>query len=419
MKIKTDFWLTALAFASQDIFALDFLLEPDFSIKERYEDNLRLQEHPPRDNWITTVSPGLMLGYIAENNELKSNFKWNELIYHGESALDFSEKLGNISHQFKGERFKTDLSASYSEQSSLTTQLDETGSGDLRIQLPRFSKSISPNLTYSLSEKNSLQLGYSYSDVSFENVTGQINNSLNFADYTYEQFFATISHAYTERLSFNLSGSYSIYESSNETPGIFITSGLSQSSTTLNYQAGVQYLFDEKTQLAFSAGIRDTETESVQFRKVTSTGDIFSQSDFSQNTMGHVFSANFSRGTEWGSFGFNAGQQLNPASTGNQQTTTTFSARLFYNLSERLSTGINASYLQAEAVSTLNNSNISNNRTLTSLSPTFKWRWSDDMNLEFSYSFRQQNLETSNQTAIADSVQLQFSYQPQINRQVK
>ncbi|MCQ8180017.1 hypothetical protein NP603_02745 [Methylomonas sp. SURF-1] len=425
MKIKTDFWLTALAFASQDIFALDFLLEPDFALKERYDDNVRMQIRSTGSNLVSTISPGLMFGYLADDNEFKTNFKWNEIFYSKDADLDFSEKILNSNHVFRTDFFKTEISGKYAEESSINNQLDLandptliTESGGIQRLIPRYTKSISPSVTFILSERNSLQFGYNYTDVSFDRNTSQ-TAPLNYSDYNFQQISATATHTYTEKLSFNLSGAYSVYDSANErAETVSFTRGFQQNSKTLNYQAGLQYLFDEQTQVSVSAGIRDTETQARQYLKHNNLGLYLSDFTNSSNNFGHIFSASLNRKQQWGNFSINAGQQLNPASTGNQQTSTTFSARALYNLDERWSAGFSASYLLSESISTFNNNNTSNNRTYITLSPNIRWFWSPEANFDLSYSYREQDYQ-SNQIAIGNSVQLQFSYQPQINRQVK
>jgi hypothetical protein len=432
MKIKTEFLLPALVLFSTDGYALDWLFKPEFSFKERYDNNVRMQINPKNSNLISTISPSVMMGYLADDNELNTRFKWNELIYSTDSALDFSEKLVNLSHKYQGERFKTELAASYAEESAINNQLDPTvidptqinEAGGVQLLVPRNTRSIAPTITYNLSEKNSVQLSYSYLDVTFERAQNLINN-IFYSDFTNQQYSVTGTHAYTERLSFNLTGAYLLYESANESPGLAfgfvpITSGFSQKTTTLTYQAGVQYLFDEQTQLAISAGIRDTTAESSQFTSSTNPSPLLNtQSFFSRSTMGNVFSASLNRKSEWGNVSLSAGQQLNPASNGNQQTSTTFSAQGRYNLTERLTTGISANYLLSEFISTLDNNNVSENRTFITLSPNIQWRWTPEINLDLSYSHRQQGFDSINQSITGDVVQLQFSYQPQINRQVK
>jgi hypothetical protein len=426
MKFNTKLLLPALAVFSGNCQAFDWLFEPKFSSSERYTDNLRMQINPVRDNLITTLSPGVLLGYMAENHALNANFNWNELIYHGESELDFSEKLANLNHQFTGERFKTDVAAQYAEQSSINTQLDIDGSGNLQVQVPRTTRSIAPSLTYNLTERNALQLSYNYVDVAFDRNESLANN-LGYSDYDNQQFSATFIHTYSEVLSFNFTGSYSKFVSASDSTTGLVKTSYEQNSTNLLYQGGLQYQFDELTQLAASVGMRQTENETHYSQNVIFPNGIIIPL-FEINTpptpaSGHVFSLNFNRKTEWGSFSANAGQQLNPSSSGNQQQTTNFSGNLLYNLNERWSTSLSASYLIAEATQSFTNANngnvIDNTRTLSTLTPSLRWRWTPEINLDLSYTYRQQDFSFLNDSAIGNNLQLQFSYQPQINRQVK
>jgi long-subunit fatty acid transport protein len=155
-------------------------------------------------------------------------------------------------------------------------------------------------------------------------------------------------------------------------------------------------------QLGFSIGMRNTDTE-------------FSGGRSKSSTSGRTFSVNLNRSTEWGGFNFNAGQQLNPASTGEQQQSTTISAGTTYNINERWYTSVSANYLKSTAASGGN----SNGRTYATLSPALSWRWTPETKLELSYNYRQQTFDATNESSIGNGVQLQFSYQPQINHQVK
>ncbi|MCK9606810.1 MAG: hypothetical protein M0R33_10245 [Methylomonas sp.] len=434
MKFKTKQLLPVLVVFSHNCQAFDWLFEPNFGATERYTDNLRMQINPTRDNFVTTLSPGVLLGYMAENHALNTTFKWNELIYHGESNLNFSEKIANIEHQYTGERFKTDLSARYAEQSTINTQLDLTDNAfNLQLQIPKTTRSVSPTLTYNLNERDALQLSYNYIDVTFEKTPG-LTTSRSFSDYSNQQYAATLTHGFSERFSVNLTGSYSLFSTSGENPPGFylntpfpVTSGFSQKATTFNYQAGFQYAYDERTRLSLSAGIRDTTTDVSSFQNIDFFGLPPSQfglpnqptvSTQSSKTSGNVFSGDFNRKYDWGSIDLKGSRQLSPASTSGQRNTTSFSANARYNLTERWSSGINASYLLSESTATINNST-NNTRTMITLTPNIQWRWTPEINLNLSYSYRQLEFGSINQTAFGNNIQLQFSYQPQINRQVK
>jgi hypothetical protein len=431
MKFKRTVLLPVLLAFSGNSYALDWLLNPEFSSTERYDDNITMQTKSASkiDSMITTLSPAVLLGYQTENDELKTHFQWNELIYHNVSALDFSEKLLTVSHKHQAEWYKTGLDADYSEQSSINTQLDETGTGKISSRLiPRTTRSLSPNVLFNLSERNSLQFVYSYLDVTFQRP--QNLGNLSYSDYTSQQLSATAYHNYSERLTLNLTGSYSIFESTGNNLQDFgantdaLTQHFNQKSTTFFYQAGMQYAFDELTQLSLSAGMRDTTNDSKRYYTINNSGEIFQvpgyqATQFSSNASGHVFSANLSHSEEWGNFSLNAGQQLNPSSSGQQQQTTSFSGQARYNFTERLSAGLNINHMISDSTSTFNNNSKSFNRTYTTMSPNIQWRWTEEINLQLSYTHRDQEYTDSHLTAIGNSAQLMFSYQPQINRQVK
>lgn len=427
MKFQTKHLLPVLIVFNHNCQAFDWLFEPDFGAKERYTDNLRMQINPSRDNFITTLSPGVLLGYKAENHGLDATFKWNELIYHGESDLNFSEKIASVSENYRGERFRAGISARYAEQSTINTQLDIDGNGNLQIQIPKTTRSVSPNFTYNLTETDTLQLSYNYTDVGFTKQPG-LNTAGTFSDYSNQQYASTLTHNFSERFSLNLSGSYSLFSSTRENPpSLFlntfpVSSGFKQKAATFNYQAGFQYAYDERTRLSLSAGIRDTTTDIDSFQTIDFLGFAPNQttvSSRSTKTSGNVFSANLDHKFDWGSLNLNAGRQLTPASTGGQRNTTNFSANLRYNLTERWTTGVTATYLLSESATTNTSSTVSNNRTYITLSPNIRWKWTPEIDLELSYSYRQQQFESLNQTAVGNNLQLQFSYQPQINRQVK
>lgn len=449
MNLKWKLLLPMLAGYAGQSYAVDWLFMPEFSSNERYDDNVTLQVDQANaiSSLITSLAPSVMLGYQLPNSNLKTNFKWNELIYHNASQLDFSEKLFNLHHDYAGEWFKTGLDASYNEQSSITTQLDENGSGLLVSRLvPVTRRSISPNILFYLDERNSLRFDYSYQDVAFQRPKS-FGSSIGFADYSNQQISATEIYNFSKRLTLTATGSYSLFDSSsNGSPLVTlctvdntlypckIASGYQQQSTTFFYQAGAQYAFDELTQLSVSAGMRDSDNRIDQSQNIAyaidpKTGEpYFAAVDnlvtSNSTASGHVFSASLTRSFELGNISLNAGQQLNPSSSGQQQQTTSFGGQGRFNLSDRWSTGLNFSHQISQStliVSSKSNGAkpLSNNRTYTTITPDIQWRWTPEIKLQLSYTHREQELVDRGLSASGNIVQLMFSYQPELNRQVK
>lgn len=387
------FSVLILLFTSFSCKANELIFLPSFSLSERYDDNLRLRRNPPNINFISKFSPAVKLGLLRENGLLETDLRLNQLIYHNEPALDATEKIFNGVYSYSDDLFSFSINGNYSIQSTITTELGPAGSGFLgNVNVFRTSQLLSPNFTFNLTEKNAIQLGYSYNDISYERNT----QAVRLIDFTNQQFSAVASHKISNRQSINLTGNYSLFSAPEA----------NQTSTTVNFELGWQYLLSEQTQLKVSVGRRTTNSE-------------FLNSLNTRTTSGQTFSINLDKELEWGSINLSAKQQLNPASTGQQQQSTILNAGVSYNLSERFSTNFSANYLklQSTSVSTVN-SNL--NRTLTTLSPSISWRWTPDLKLEFSYSYRQQIIENQgNNNADGNSIQFQLSYQPQVNRQVK
>ena len=422
-------------------YALDWLINPQLDVTERYTDNLRLligSHHP--GNLITTLSPSLVLGYIEDNEDFQANLRWNQLLYHDDPNIDFSEKLASINYKHSWERLSASLNTSYGEQASLSAesvQLGVNGSGQVQIQVARYTEMIAPAFSYALSEKNNLQIGASYNNTRFGSHPFL---GLGFSNYVSQQAYVELIHEYTERLSLNATASYSTYQSNNNfnstfnfrcllPKGTFLCSLpgeelYNQYSGTTTLQTGFTYNLAEQWSLVGSAGIRDSNISSAT--DILPTANSIAQatsSPTSYTTNGKIYSGSINRSFEKGNLNLSANQQLSPASTGTQQQTTQFSANGSYQINERWSTNLNANYLIANSTTAnVSNSLIASNnysRTLTTLSSSLKWQWTPEINLMFTYTYMDQIYTQTNQSARADNMQLQFTYQPLINRQVK
>ncbi|MGZ8224246.1 MAG: hypothetical protein ACXW0H_04210 [Methylobacter sp.] len=407
MNIRRTLLIIFGAIAAWNCQAIAYILEPRFAADQRYDSNIFLREKPLQGNWISTISPGLDLGFRRENSELKSNFTWNQLIYNNQSELNIDEQLLSINYRHTGERFKWKLNTSYNNQSSLNTEQDL--SGFLAVQVMRKSLNIGPSVSYALDERNLLMFNYSYYKVNYEKLPRLILN-----DYDYHQASATFSHLYTERDQVNITLSSSRYK----TPTAQLTS--------LNHiaQLGWQHSFSEQILTFISAGILYTQTEStvqIPGHFIFNPPDLqfvpASEITTKSNSFGEVFQATFKKDFERGSFSINASQSQLPTALGNQLQTQ-LRVNNSYALSERWNTGIDASYSIYETPSSVSQ-NGSINRTYYSIRPNIIWKWTEEMSFEFSYTYRQQKLDNVNQAGEGNIAQLKFIYQPLINDQVK
>jgi len=58
-------------------------------------------------------------------------------------------------------------------------------------------------------------------------------------------------------------------------------------------------------------------------------------------------------------------------------------------------------------------------RDYTSISPNVNWRWTPEVNVGLSYTYREQIYKNNTNSAQDNGLLLQLTYQPQTNNQVK
>jgi hypothetical protein len=439
MKMKKGFLMSVLCCVPLTGQAYEYFIDPVFQSNERYNSNIYMRQKPMQGNWISTLSPGVNFGLRHENGELKSNFTWNQIFYTNQTELNVAEQLFNVDYKHKYQRFEWSLGGSYNNQSSITTET--TTNGLQSVQLMRKLLSVAPSVTYSLNELSSVSLDYSYNNTKYE----KNSNNVFYSDYDYHQASGTFNHLYTERDKLNATLSSSLYKTKTQTTNnnvaqlgwqhsfseqliTYVSAGInyaqveSQSTVPLLSQyvfRGFPVYYDSNGIPTFQSGgnpayydptiISSTNpfglTPQQQFATVTS----------SKTTFGQVYRASIQKSFEKGSVSLVGSQNQSPTSLGLQtQTQLTFNTA--YTINERWTSGLAASYTKSDITGQTNSPY---NRTNYSISPNINWKCTPEINLGLSYTYRQQEYQSNAITSLGNIVQLQFSYQPQINHQVK
>ncbi|WP_374090764.1 hypothetical protein [Methylomicrobium lacus] len=414
--MKKDFLAPLTLCASFTCQAGDYFFEPAFNANERYDSNLFMFQRPQQGNWITTLSPSLDFGLRHETGEIKSRLTWNQLLYTNQSELDIDEQLVDVDYKHKTERFLWGVESFYRNQSSLNTEAD--GSGLLFSQVMSKRYHLAPNAVYSVNERNTLIIDYSYDNVRY----AQNRNAINLSDYDYHQISGTLNRIYSERDTLNATVSVSRYS----TPV--------QEQIAYNHvaQLGWQHHFSEQLNANVSAGVNYSEVESTvpttlfygflpngtPFYIDPNTGFLTTQQrfrDLKNNNFGPVYQASIQKSFDQGSVSLMASQNQTPTSRG-LQTHTELALASTYSISERWTAGLSTNYSSNEITGEQNNPF---NRIYYSFGANVNWKWTPEINLGLSYTYRQQEFQNNSEPSIGNIVQLQFSYHPQINRQVK
>jgi len=413
--MKKGFLVPAMLCASFTCQANDYFFKPVFSAKERYYTNIRLQPNPPQDNWISTLSPGLNFGIRSESDELKSNFTWNQLFYTNQSALNVSEQLFSADYQHKNERLQWGTKGYYNNQSYLNTEGTVLGIPQVKNIMAK-QLNLAPTLTYALTELSSLTLDYSYL-----NTTYQKNANTFLSDYDYQQASSAFNYLYTENDKLNATLSGSRY--SAPTRGLITYNEVAQ--------LGWQHSFDKQLVTYLSAGMNysQSETQNVpQLIPINLFGNTYYEDpitrqlylsqryeNLNKTGFGQVYQASIQKTFEKGSASLVGSQNQTPTSQG-LQTQSQLTINTAYIINERWTSNLTANYSIYELTG-VKNSGL--NRNYASVSPTINWKWTPEINVGLSYTYRQQEYKSSSQVSQDNSVQLQFNYQPQTNSQVK
>jgi hypothetical protein len=150
--------------------AAELSLRLSLRLSEGYNDNIRLEPGPHPSVTITTVSPGMELSARTETVSagLKAQATVNR--YHGDARLDATDLIldGSLKRVF--ERGQAGASLGYVRDSTLASELRQTGVVQANRQRARVS--LNPSWTSQISERASLTLGYDYAQVKYENAEG-------------------------------------------------------------------------------------------------------------------------------------------------------------------------------------------------------------------------------------------------------
>ena len=386
--MKKGFLVPAMLCASFTCQANDYFFQPVISSSERYTSNLLLRP-TSTGNWISKLSPGFNVGLRSDNINLKSNFTWNQLFYTNNSALNISEQLFNIDYEHRRGRLQWGLDAYFNHQSSLNNLNTVQGLAFTQVMVKQLN--IAPTVSYALNELSSVSLNYSYTNAAYEK-----SQNIILSNYDYQQLSSTFTHLYTEHDKLNATVSGSRYK--------IPTRGL----TTFNEvgQLGWQHSFNEQLVTYVSAGINYSQSELQSTTITTNTHGI-----------GGVFQASVQKSFEKGSIALVAAQNQTPTSQG-LQTQSQLTLTPTYAITERWSSSLSANYSMYKMPAAHNGPN-NLDRTYASVNPNINWKWTPEINVGLTYTYRQQEYKNSNQLRQDNGIQLQITYQPQTNNQVK
>ncbi|MBK8815779.1 MAG: hypothetical protein IPN42_09860 [Methylococcaceae bacterium] len=346
--------------ASGSALSAEWSLKSSIDQSLGYDSNVQMQQNA-QGSFFYKIIPVLTLSHTTDVSEIRADALYGTQVYS--DLPGFNQDMQNyaLSGKYKTERFDWGIALNHSITPTRNNALQT--SGNFSANAVSTTQSVSPSLTYHLSEIDNLTLASSYSATSFDNATNDL-----FRNYNNLEINFAWQRTWTERFSSSLGLFFSNYESKQS--GSSQTSNINFDSYGINLTNA--YNLSEKWKLSGTVGIRQTDST---ISSVTSSSVGFLAD----------FSADYTTDNLTTSFSFR--RSLAPSNFGRLQEQTDAGMFLNYRIAENLSTGFNIYYSESTQV----NFNDQASRENIVLQPSINWHLAPEWTLSGSYRYRTQD----------------------------
>lgn len=228
----------------EDAYTDEFKLTPSLAVKEEYNDNIRYTSTNTDKDFISTISPGLVLTNRTERTAFSLLGRLDHRLYSSNRDLEDTDQYYEVSGEHAlTERFNLSGKALYTKDSRPDRDFETTGLALVNVKRERQSYTASGY--YLLSERFMTTFGYNYLKDTYDSptYTGLEANSYNLG-------FVRDLTGFLESTKARMNIGYAKYN--------YNVSGLKID----NYEAtiGVEHPLNEKWSLLFDGGGRYTQS---------------------------------------------------------------------------------------------------------------------------------------------------------------
>ncbi|WJW75212.1 hypothetical protein QVG61_12075 [Thiohalobacter sp. IOR34] len=328
--------------------------------------------------------------------------------------LDTNDSFLDLASYYRTERSRWDLGARYTRDTTLDSELEESGIVYERIR--RTSRSLNPAWSYMLDPTRQLKASYSISQIRYEN-----NQNTYFSDYDYQGLTLEYNQRWSAKTSVTGNLSQTRYENGSNTVR----------SDTTQVQVGASHEFSERWSASALAGARRTRTTTRVGLLVCPGLDLRSSplsllfgpcvdpvtlaplaftvqtESRSNSSTGSVFTLQTAYGFETGSLSASATRSVSPSATNGLIVRDRLSLSAERRLSEKLTLSAKLGWYRTSAT----DSEIGNlNRKYLEFQPRLTWRIDRDWRLKTSYRFRKQSYESQLDSATGNTLTVTLVY---------
>jgi hypothetical protein len=350
------------------------------SVGQKYDDNINLQSADQHDDFISIIRASGSIDFKTEQTNIKGKVNLNIWRYADEDELNTLDQIYSLDANFlSSERLSLGIAGKYIKDTTLETELTETGVGLVRSVRKNYS--FNPSATYAITERDTLSFSPFYTNSNYESDT--------YSDYWVSGAALNYKHLFkNERLALIARAGYNYVKIK---PGYYEYDYYKSSSeghyNTYQLYGGVKYLFSETLTMNFLLGVRYTDSE-MQRETYLLDDYLISKTEDSNKTFGWLGDVNLSKTLSKGSLTVGAKREILPSGLGELLEVDRLYIHFINKFTERLQGEIDASYYRGEGLGGIRDYHTWN------IIPALLYYLKEYLTLELNYSYTSYREET-------------------------
>ena len=389
--------LVCLVYATCPAWSAEWSAEPSILLRQEYNDNINLTALPHDSVWGTILTPSLKLSNNTEVSQTSASMLWNFNRYTGESGLNRNDQFYTLSSNYKTERDIWAGNFAYTRDSTLASELNQTGIVVTRAQ--RSLLTLAPSWTHLLSSRASLKLSYEFDKVTYD---GGIAQGL--VNYTNQAVEADWMFQATEKDLLTTSLSYSRFQTADN----------GYMANTIGVQIGVTHSFSETLQGSILLGMNrsrstlNSQSYQYGFNPATSTFYLIPvQNTLTTSNQVPVMGMTLKKQFETGNISANASRQLVPGGNGSLVETDRLGLGATHNFSERLSGSVSGAAYRSRYIG---DAVTATGSRYYELAMNLDWQMAERWKLESGYRYARVTYQNSSVAPVSNLIYASIRY---------
>jgi len=366
-KLKPKGWcllpFALLLLSSSGAIAEKWYFEPNVNARIGYNDNVQLSTGSEMKTYTSDITANAALGFRTNVSDVSITAKMIDRRFDDNAYLNTNNQFLTLDSSYKSGLNLYGLGANYQRESTRTSEFDYSGYSDTNKL--KITKSVSPYWGRTLTERTSLRIGGSFTDVTYEDA-----DLTGLSDYTYKSTYTSLQHQLSERTSVQGVVSKSLY-----------TSDSTEFDTT-SIQLGLNHLFSETFSVNMLLGPSYTKSKFI-------TGG----TEEELSSVGRLIDIGFNKRFELGSLSGSLNSSESAGGEGKMTKKTALNLSMRRKLSNRTTLYLSGSAQMNESGGGVTDA--SSERTYYSFEPRLSWKATPWWTITGSYRYRESEYTSS------------------------